>query len=165
MTNGKFHYGNMIFKHKYASIDLEGALERVDSFEEFENDYMDELIEGNVLLSDFFGKLMKKYVVTRRELSEATGYNYDYYCKVLKGTRDNPDRDFLLASCLYMRTSVEEAQALLRYAGQQPLYARRRRDALIWFALWKKRGLTELDIYLDERGYSPLKKFSKDDEE
>lgn len=162
MNRDKMDSGNLFFKHQYASIDLKRALEFTDTFEEFESVYTDELIEGNVLLRDYLDMLMKKYKMTKRELAEGTGYNYDYFCKVLKGTRDNPERDFLLATCLYMRVSVEETQILLKYAGQLPLYARRRRDALIWYALWKKQGLAALDVYFEERGYPLLTKSPKD---
>ena len=158
------HSGNRIFKHRYSSIDLMRAIEHTNTFEEFENFYTDELIEGNILLGEYLAELMRKYKVTKQELEEATGYKADYFRKVLNGTRANPDRDVLLAICVYMRASVEETQILLRYAGQQPLYARRRRDALIWYTLWKKHGLTALDIYLAERGYSTLTKPEKNDE-
>jgi len=165
MNEGKMHLGNRFFKHKYMTMDIERSIMYIDTFQDFERMYTDELIDGNILLGDYLDKLLKNYKVTARELAEVTGYNYDYFRKVLRGTRDNPERDFLLAICVYIRATVEETQTLLRYAGQQPLYARRKRDALIWYALMKKHGLTALDIFLTERNYPALKKTPKKDEE
>lgn len=153
--------GSLFFKHKYASIDIMEALKHKDSFEEFEEFYTDDMLDGNVLLGEYFSALIENYGFTSRELDEITGYDYSYFQKVKKGQRTDPDRDFLLATCVCLRATVDETQTLLRYAGLQPLYARRRRDALIWYALWKKQGLVALDTYLEERGYPMLIKKKK----
>lgn len=158
----EFHVGNLFFKHKYASIDIKRAIESMDDFEDFEKFYTEELIDGNVLLKDYFGMLLKKYKTTARELYENTGYSEDYIRKIKNGGRDNPERDCLLAICVYLRATVEETQVLLRYAGEQPLYARRKRDAIIWYALKKKEGLVALDIHLDKYRYKMLTKPEKD---
>jgi hypothetical protein len=105
---------------------------------------------------------MRKYKTSSRELAEATGYHYDYIRKVKKGEKTYPERNMLLAICAQMRATVEETQILLRYAGEQPLYARRRSDAIIWYALSRKLGLQMLDIYLESRGYPMLTKPEKE---
>lgn len=161
----KMHAGNLFFKHKYASIDIMETLKNTNSFEEFEKFYTDELIDGNVLLGTYLTALMERYKTTSKELEEPTGYHYSYFQKVKKGQKNNPGRDFLLAICVYMRVTVEEAQVLLQYAGEPPLYARNRRDALIWYALWKKQGLVALNTYLADRGFPLLRKPSKKEDE
>ena len=161
----ELHVGNLFFKHKYASIDIKRAIENMDDFEDFEKFYTEELIDGNVLLKDYFGMLLKKYKTNARELFENTGYSEDYIRKIKNGGRDNPERDCLLAICVYLRATVEETQVLLRYAGEQPLYARRKRDAIIWYALKKKEGLVALDIHLDKYGYKMLTKPEKSEKQ
>ena len=159
-----FHSGNLFFKHQYTSLNIEHAIERIDSFKEFEEFYTDELIDGNELLKEYFGMLLKKYKVSARELEEFTGYSEDYIRRIKNGGRDNPERDCLLAICAHMRATVEETQVLLRYAGEQPLYARRKRDAIIWYGLKKKEGIVALNGYLDDNNYKSLTKTKKSDE-
>ena len=84
------------------------------------------------------------------------GKSHSYVRKIVSGEELNPSRDVLLAICVLLGTTVEEAQILLRYSGKQPLYARRKRDAIIWFALKKKQKLIDLNLYLDEHGYPSL---------
>ena len=163
MDQEEMNKKNEFFKHKHMTLDIEHSLKYIDTFDEFEKMYTDELIDGNILLCEYMKNLLEKYNTSINELAELTEYSNDYIRKVIKGTRKNPERDFLLAICVSVRADVEETQTLLRYAGQSPLYARRKRDALIWYAIKKKQGITNLDIYLDERGYTMLKK-SKDDE-
>lgn len=84
------------------------------------------------------------------------GKTHSYVRKIVNGEELNPSRDVLLAICVRLGVTVEETQILLRYSGKQPLYARRKRDAIVWFALKKHQSLTKLNIYLDEHGYKPL---------
>ena len=66
--------------------------------------------------------------------------------------------DALIAICLAIGTELKEVQYLLKYAGQAPLYVRRRRDVIIWFGFMKSMDLDEVDEKLKERGYTPLVK-------
>ncbi len=72
-----------------------------------------------------------------------------------------------MALCVLMGATVEETQILLRYSGKQPLYARRKRDAIIWFALKRRqsrenidpqRYLDDLNEYLENNDYEGLSK-------
>ena len=58
--------------------------------------------------------------------------------------------------CLAIGTTVEEVQYLLKYAGQAPLYVRRRRDVIIWFGFMKHMSLDRVDEKLRERELKPL---------
>ena len=81
-----------------------------------------------------------------------------YVGNIINGKKLNPSRDALLSICLAIGTELEEAQYLLKYAGQAPLYVRRKRDVVIWFGFMKHMSLDEVDEKLIKRGYKPLLK-------
>jgi hypothetical protein len=76
----------------------------------------------------------------------------------VRGDKNNPKRDVLIAICLAIGTTVEEVQYLLRYAGYSPLYVRRKRDVIIWFGFMKHKNRTEVNIDLEKRGFRILGK-------
>lgn len=153
------HSGTLFFKPKYESMDLERAIDRLNSFEAFEQYYTDDLMDANQLLPEYLYYLIDKYNTNPNRLADRIGWSHDYVRQLVNGTRTNPDRDPMLAICVSLKTTVEEAQILLKYAGNQPLYARRKRDAIIWFALKKHQDLRDLDEYLLNHGYDTLGKY------
>ena len=155
----ELHDGNIFFKHRYPSIDIEAAINRMDSFEDFERFYTDDLMDENLLMGEYLYRLLDRYDISANKAALMIGKTHSYVRKIVNGEELNPSRDVLLAICVLLGTSVEEAQILLRYSGKQPLYARRKRDAIIWYALKKRKGpdgLSDLNIYLDSHGYKCL---------
>lgn len=144
------------FKHRYPTIQLEREIERLQSFEDFERFYTDGLINDNRLLADYLYKLIDLHKSNPDKTSLNIGKSHGYVGRICRGEKIDPSRDVLLAICVYLQASVEEAQTLLKYAGKQPLYAKRKRDAIIWYALKKQQSLHALNIYLDEKGYDSL---------
>ena len=149
------HDGNVFFQHKYPSI-IERAMEHMNSFEEFEAFYTDDLMGENLLMGAYLYRLLDRYDMSANKAALMIGKTHSYVRKIISGEELNPSRDVLLAICVLLGTNVEEAQILLRYSGKQPLYARRKRDAIIWFALKKHQKLDDLNIYLDAKGYPSL---------
>ena len=152
----KWHDGNMYFQYEYATADIASMIKNIDSFEEFDAFFTDELVEGNKLLAEYLTELLDRHNASADIVSVKIGYSHDYVRKIAKGDRKDPSRDVLLAICTYIHATVEETQSLLRYAGQQPLYARRRRDAIIWFALKKQQDFEELNNFLHAKKYKTL---------
>ena len=146
------------FKHKYRTIDLEEYIEAMNTFEEFEKQYTDDLIDKNILLSEYLTELLDNHGAKAEVVSVKIGYSHDYVRKIAVGDRKNPSRDVLLAICTYIHATVEETQLLLRYAGKNPLYARNKRDAIIWFALKKEQDFDKLNDFLEMRKYPMLQK-------
>ena len=152
----RWHDGNMYFQYEHATIDIASQIQTMDTFEDFERFYTNELMDGNILLREYLTKLLEEHKAKADAVSIKIGYSHDYVRKIAVGDRKDPSRDVLLAICTYIHATVEETQLLLRYAGQQPLYARRRRDAIIWFALKKEQDFEELNRFLLARGYKAL---------
>lgn len=154
--DGKLHEGNMFFKHKYPTISIENMLRMSKSFEEFEKLFSNDLMNENLLLGLYLNFLLDKYNFTPTNVSGQIGKSESYVRKIVASEKLNPSRDVLLAICVRIGATVEETQILLRYAGKAPLYARRKRDVIIWFALSKGTSLEKLDCYLAQKGYLGL---------
>ena len=152
----KWHDGNLFFQYEHPTIDIAHQIKSVDTFEAFEQFYTNELMDGNVLLREYLTELLERHNAKAGIVSVKIGYSHDYVRKIAVGDRKDPGRDVLLAICTYIHATVEETQLLLRYAGQQPLYARRKRDAIIWFALEKHQDFDKLNNFLLVRGYKTL---------
>lgn len=82
------------------------------------SDYLNQLVEEKAL--------KKSDVIKKAELNEIYGY------QIFSGKRI-PSRDKLISLSFGMSLSLEETQALLKYAGYAPLYPKQKRDSLmIW---------------------------------
>jgi len=165
MDKDGLHSGNHFFSHRFPSVQISAAIETMNSFEEFERFYTTDLMDENLLLGRYLYHLLKEHKLNPSNASKGIGKDESYVGKIVNGSVVNPSRDVLLALCVLMGASVEETQILLRYSGKQPLYARRKRDAIIWFALKKRplnkhdsgqRYLEELNQYLEDNKYESL---------
>ena len=148
--------GNTLFKPKYSTMPIEESLKRFNSFDEFEKYYEKDLIDENLLLADYLYGLLDQYQISANKASLGIGVSHSYVGKIITGEKMNPSRDVLLAICVFIGATVEETQTLLKYAGKAPLYVRRKRDVIIWFALMKHQNLYNLDEYLYDRGFRIL---------
>ena len=104
VNNDGFHDGNRFFKHKYASIDLENAINHIESFADFEKYYTDELMDGNVLLKEYLTELLSRHNMKADTVSQKIGFSHDYVRKIANGERTNPDREVLLAVCVHIHS-------------------------------------------------------------
>ena len=137
---------------------LEHMIDRISTFEEFEKKFPDELLNDDDQVGNHLEKLLWKYDKDHATVSRMAGLDRSYVGNIVRGKKNNPGRDALIAICLTLGTTVEEAQYLLKYAGHAPLYVRRKRDVIIWFGLMKNKSLDEVDDVLYEKGYKTLKK-------
>ena len=151
-----YHDGNEFFQYRYGTIDIGAKIDSLKTFEEFEAFYTYDLMDGNDLLGEYLTELLDRHSAKADVVSVKIGYSHDYVRKIAKGDRKDPRRDVLLAICTYIHATVEETQVLLRYAGHQPLYARRKRDAIIWFALKNEQDFEALNEFLYKRNYRTL---------
>lgn len=155
------------FGHRYESIRLAEDINKMGSFEEFEQFYENELMDERLLMGRTLYWLLDQYNISPSKASRDIGKDESYLRKIGNGQELNPARDILLAVCVLIGATVDETQLLLKHSGKQPLYARRKRDAIIWFALKKrplrkgidgKAYLQDLNDYLTNHGYASLSK-------
>lgn len=150
----EFFYSNK----KVESIKLEYLVERYKTFEEFEKAYPDELLREDSRVGDYLAELLYAYDKKASCVSYDARLTHSYVGNIVNGKKDNPSRDALINICLAIGTTLEQAQYLLKYAGQAPLYVRRKRDVVIWFGLMKGESIETVNENLKKRGLRPLYK-------
>lgn len=84
--------------------------------------------------ADYFTSLPEVRKLSNRELITGSGIERTYYYQILNGTRQ-PGRDKVLLLCLAAKLTLAETQRALEVSNLGVLYPRRRRDAIIIFAL------------------------------
>lgn len=99
-------------------------------------------------------KIQEKQVITSR-LLESSQIQRNYGYQILNGTK-TPGRDKVVALCLSLGLSVEETQRALTLANAAALYARKRRDSILIFALNKKLSVLDANELLYELSEEPL---------
>lgn len=149
---------DFFFRNKNTSIILEGSLPRYDSLEDFEKDFPDDFLKEDSKTGDYLLYLLGKYDKAASAVSDKAGLSFSYVGLITSGKKNNPSRDALIAICLAMGTTFEEVQYLLKYAGQAPLYVRRKRDVVIWFGFMKGQDIDTVNENLYARGMKTLKK-------
>jgi hypothetical protein len=85
-----------------------------------------------------------------------------YAYQIINGTRSNISREYVLALCYAARMNSDEVNHALVFSGNQQLYAKNRRDALLIFMFKQNRKdkqstITGLNITLSESGFAPIK--------
>ena len=140
------------------SAALEWEIGKMASLEEFEEKFPSEFLNNDDHVGNYLQELLWKYDMKASVISNEAGLNHSYVGNIINGKKRNPSRDTLIAICLTMGTTVEEVQYLLKYAGQAPLYVRRKRDVIIWFGFMKHMTLDDVDEKLKERNLKPIVK-------
>ena len=150
MRKESFYNGNRM------TVTLEMMMDTIDSLEAFEKRFPSEFLANDDHVGEYLQSLLWKYDQKSSVVSTNAMLAASYVGNIINGKKRNPSRDALISICFAIGTTVEEVQYLLRYAGQAPLYVRRRRDVVIWFGFMKQMRLDEVDEKLRERGLKPL---------
>lgn len=148
----EFFYTNK----KVASIKLEYCLNECDTYDEFEKRFPEEFLKEDSRVGDYLRELLDSYDKKSSVVSFDARLAHSYVGNIVNGKKGNPSRDALINICLAIGTTVEEVQYLLKYAGQAPLYVRRKRDVIIWFGFMKNESIETVNNNLLERGIRPL---------
>lgn len=152
MRNESFYISNKM------TPTLEDLISKVDTLEEFEHKFTDEFLNDDDHVGNYLRELLWKYEKKDSVVSNDAHLHQSYVGNIVNGKKRNPSRDALISICLAIGTTVEEVQYLLKYAGQAPLYVRRKRDVIIWFGFMKRLALDDIDEQLRARNYKPLVK-------
>ena len=135
---------------------LEFFISQIDSLEEFEHEFPPEFLDDDDHIGNYLGDLLFKYDKKASAVSQEAMLTHSYVGNIINGKKRNPSRDALISICLAIGAELDEVQYLLKYAGQAPLYVRRKRDVIIWFGFMKRMSLDEVDEKLRQRNYRPL---------
>lgn len=91
--------------------------------------------QQDTTLAAYLGQLLGEHGLSRAEAIRAAGVNATYGYQIFQGTRPHPSRDNAIMLAFGLGCTLREAQRLLRFAGVDELWCRRRRDAIVIFCL------------------------------
>ena len=144
------------YNTNHMTIPMEEYIKQCDNFNQFEEMYLEQFLKNDYRVGQYIEKLLWKYDKNQASISELAGLSRSYVGNIVRGRRNDPDRDVLIAICLAIGTTIDEAQYLLKYAGHVPLYVRRKRDVIIWFGFMKHLSAIQVNIELESHGYPIL---------
>ena len=107
-------------------------------------------------LPEYLLFLMKEKGMSKAEIIAASHLEKIYAYHIFAGRKKNPSRNKTLSLALAMRLTVEEAQRLLYYAGNERLYVRNTWDSVLIYALEHHMSVTDTNILLLNLSEQPL---------
>lgn len=114
--------------------------------------------KGNMLTSnlpEYLNRLLTQKGLKRADVMRNSQLGRAYVYQIFSGKKI-PSRDKLIAIAFGMGLSDDETQKMLKLTCNRELYARDERDALILFALQKKKTVFEVNESLIDHGFSIL---------
>ena len=147
---------DVFYRNNRMTASLEHFIDYCETLEDLEKQFPEEFLKEDTQIGDYLEKLLIKYDKKAAAVSKDAGLAFSYVGHIINGKGNNPSRDALISICFAIGTTFEEAQYLLKYAGQAPLYVRRKRDVVIWFGFMKNQSLDAVNANLIERGMKPL---------
>lgn len=111
-------------------------------------------LEPNTI-PQFLEKMIDKYQKNKSQIIEASCIPRTYAYQIFKGIR-KPGRDKLLAMCLAIGLNLQESQQALCLSSLGGLYPKKKRDAIIIFAINKGLSVMETNDLLYEMNESIL---------
>jgi len=115
------------------TTDIDAALKSA-SLKDFDKLSKEAIPDESLTLSAYFEKYMKENALERKDVIKRSQIPESYAYQVLNGTKPNPTRDRVIAICLAMHMSLDDANRALKLCDAGVLYSKRLRDALIIIA-------------------------------
>lgn len=113
----------------------------------------DRLLSSSI--RDYFAGLLNARGMHAHEAVRGAELDKDFGRQLLTGERMGR-RDYYIQLAFGMKLSVEETQSMLSYLGIGPLYALRKRDAAVMYALKEGYSLMDAQLLLDQHHLTPL---------
>lgn len=109
----------------------------------------------SVSIRGYFSRLMESRGLQTGEVVRRAELDKDFGRQILKGERMGR-RDYYLQLAFGMGLTVEETQSMLSFLGIGALYALRKRDAAVMYALREGYSLMDAQLLLDQHDLTPL---------
>ena len=133
--------------------DLMVELMKLGSFERYMKENKNVIVTASV--ADLLNQILERKGLSRARVAKDSGLNEIYAYQVMAGKR-TPSRDKALCLCVAIGLTLEEIQGFLKMCGYAPLYPRRKRDAVILFALKERQRVTAINEALFSQGEKTL---------
>ncbi len=121
------------------------------------DEYLDENQEYmlNQSLREHLNALLVQKGLLVADVARESQLDRKYVYQIFDGKK-RPSRDKLIAIAFGLGLDEDETQRMLKVSGNKELYVRNKRDAVILFALQRKKTLMETNYLLDDHGMTAL---------
>lgn len=102
------------------------------------------------LLTEYLNQLLSDKGLSKADVVRGSQLSRAYVYQIFSGEK-SPSRDKVIALAFGLGLSEDEAQTLLKISGNMGLYARKRRDTVILFALQRGKPIDEVNNLLFEQ--------------
>ncbi len=121
------------------------------------DEYLDENQEYmlNQSLREHLNALLVQKGLLVADVARESQLDRKYVYQIFDGKK-RPSRDKLIAIAFGLGLDEDETQRMLKVSGNKELYVRNKRDAVILFALQRKKTLMETNDLLDDHGMTAL---------
>lgn len=106
-------------------------------------------------LPEYLNSLLSHKKLRRADVVRGSLLSHAYVYQIFSGEK-SPSRDALLALAFGLHLTDEETQTLLKASKNPELYIRDERDAIILFALQKRKSIFEANFLLFEHNFDTL---------
>lgn len=134
-------------------------LERLDQITNIETlkAYINDLDQQEIHIRacDFLNHMLSTSPLSRSDLIKNAEIDRTYGYQILQGKRI-PGRNKLIALCLVMQLTLKQTQYALTINGNNILYAKHKRDAIIIFSINRKLSVIQTNDLLFESGVETL---------
>lgn len=103
----------------------------------------------------YLNQLMEAKGYQKQEIIRQSEIPRTYAYQLFQGTK-LPGRDKILQLAIAMRLNLEETNRLLKLGNHSILYVRKKRDALIYYAITHQLSLIDANLLLYEHGQEVL---------
>jgi hypothetical protein len=133
-----------ILAHTESEAELDAYLEK------------EEIVPENTDFASCYLEMPEVRQADRADLIRKSGIERTYAYQILNGIRPHPSRDRIIALCLAAELDEAETSHCLKAGHCADLYPRRKRDAILLFALHHHMNALETDDLLYEYGEKAL---------
>lgn len=121
----------------------------------------DIMVEPKIDFYNFIKEKLEEKNIKQKELFLDADIPYKYGNKIITGERVVKQRDIIIRICIAMGLTFDETQKAIKYYGLEPLYAKRKRDAIIIVYINENKGepgdILSINKELMEKGEKPLR--------
>ena len=133
------------------------VLMNTDNVDKYLKDNKDSL-NPYMTFIEYYQSLPKVKSMKLSEIKNASNINKNYFYPLIRGTKNSPNRDYVIALCIAAKLDIDETQKGLKIAKLGELYSRDSRDAIIIFCINHNKTVIETDEMLEERGEEIISK-------
>jgi len=126
-------------------------LENTQSIYSFIKENESEFDEKNFY--DFLATLVRESGKSKTKIVDGACISEPYLYDILRGEK-RPSRDTVIKLAFGLAVDAETASRLMMLAGYSGFYLRRKRDALLQFALQNNMNIMEAEVLLAKHGFT-----------